>query len=102
VCDEYEIRRDAVVAKYPYNSPGDEGRWGPYRPLQAELGLFLKFARLYEEPNFEGVVLAWSNKYGALRGDYEGRLGSKDRVPLAWFRQEAKRASWFSGCTKLR
>src|SRR5215217_56948 len=92
VCDQYEIRGDAIVAKYPYDSAGGEERWRPYRPLEAAPDLFLKFARLYEESDFEGAVLAWSNKYGVPIGDPWGYLSRKDRVPLARFRQETKLA----------
>jgi hypothetical protein len=95
VCDEYEINRGAVVAKYPYpvGDPGDsEIRWGPYMPLEFAPHLFLSFSRLHEEGEFEESVLAWSNKYGVIGGDRFGRLSESGRVPIARFREEAKRA----------
>jgi hypothetical protein len=95
VCDDYEIKRGAVVAKYPYplGDPGDsEIRWGPYRPLEDAPHLFLSFSRLHEEDEFEEAVRAWSRKYGVIGGDSYGCLTKNDRVPVSQFREEAKRA----------
>jgi hypothetical protein len=94
-CDEYEIERGAVIAKYPFpvGDPGDSViRWGLYRPLESAPHLFLSFSRLHEEDGFEEAVRVWSNKYGVIGGDSYGRLSENDRVPVSRFREEAMRA----------
>ncbi len=102
VCDEYEIRSGRIVAKHAATSFGDgkhyppafnpelDRGWRSYRPLEDRPDLFLRFAKLYTERNFDKAALAWSHVYGlpgADRHKYQ-----PDGMSLRRFREEAKRA----------
>ena len=108
VCDDYEIRGGKVVASYPATSFGDgkyypisdytlnEG-WRSYRPLQETPDLFLRFARLYQEPDFDKAALVWSRKYGVPGGISSTKKPSGHRPDFMYikgFWKEVKKA-WF-------
>jgi hypothetical protein len=46
----------------------EELHWRSYDPLEETPDLFLKLARLHQEPNFERAVLTFSHTYGVLGG----------------------------------
>src|SRR5215218_4176956 len=95
VCDEYEIRGDWVVARYPgppFTGDWDWKGWRSYRPLEDVPDLFFKLAYLYEEPDFEEATLAFCHRYGVLGGRSSRAGGWLHKTPLPWFREEAKRA----------
>jgi hypothetical protein len=106
VCDDYEIRDGKVVARYPATSFGDgkyypvpdyaldEG-WRSYRPLEETPDLFLRFARLYEESNFDEAALIWSRKYGLPGGTLSNTIprGQRpDSMSIKGFWEEVKKA----------
>src|SRR5215217_9620916 len=76
VCDEYRRRGQEIVARYspPWiNAPDsppwtgeEELHWRSYAPLKETPDLFLKLARLHQEPEFEEATLAFSHRYGVL------------------------------------
>lgn len=97
VCGEgYEIIGDEVVATLEYSNLSDD--WLDYSPLDDAPDLFLKFGKLYDQPDFERAALAFVNEYG-LPGDREQSVkGEREIKPaptkmkLSEFRNEARRA----------
>jgi hypothetical protein len=67
-CNEYELRGDKIVAVYKLSALEDplrpEDVWWYYSPLKDAPDLFLTFARLYREKDFERAALAFSHSYG--------------------------------------
>ncbi len=63
-----------------------------YHPLRDTPDLFLKFAKIHVSRNQEDAVLDWTDRFGLLGGDNEGRLQDLDKVPISLFLDEAKRA----------
>lgn len=101
ICEEYEIRGEEIVSKHlrPRFSAAlgdsdarDEHHWRAYRPLEEVPDLFLKLASLSEERNFAEVALDFSHTYGVPGGTSLEKGGQPDRMSLASFRNEAKRA----------
>ena len=106
VCDDYEIRGGKVVATYPATSFGDEKHypipdytlnegWRSYRPLQETPDLFLRFARLHQEPDFDKAALVWSRKYGVPGGTSSTKIPSGHRpdfMSIKGFREEVTKA----------
>ena len=62
VCNEYEIQRDEIVAKYEFNNLTEE--WWDYLPFEDAPGLFLTFSRLYKENNLREAALIFGRQYG--------------------------------------
>jgi hypothetical protein len=101
VCDDYEVRDEAIVAKHPY-SDFETGRWTTskvnsrwwhgYYPLEEAPDLFLKLARLHDEPDFIEATLRFSHTFGVLGVDTVKKGSMIDGTSLAGFRQEAARA----------
>jgi len=81
--DEYVIHESA--RRGDYIGIEDSDALNAYRPLEEAPDLFLKFAKLHEEPDFDRAALAWSRQYGL-----PGRL--VNTVELGWFQEEASRA----------
>jgi hypothetical protein len=103
VCEGYEIRGDRIVSKYPAVSFGDARRypvdsyteekgWRSYRPLVEAPDLFLRFARLCQEPNFKKAALAWSHRYGLPGG---GPVDSKIKGVKSGIRPDSMRLEGF-------
>jgi len=103
VCDEDRHRGQEIVAKYspPWiNAPDsppwtgeEELHWRSYAPLKETPDLFLKLARLHQEPEFEEATLAFSHRYGVLGGtSTKGSFPKPYRDNLSNFREEASRA----------
>jgi hypothetical protein len=103
VCDEYRLQGHEIVAKYsppwmraPDSPPWtgeEELHWKRYEPLEESPDLFLKLARLHQEPNFEEAALAFSHRYGVLGGNsIKGSFPKPYRDTTRNFRGEAKRA----------
>lgn len=99
VCEDYEVYDKAIVAKYPHFDPknersiaGESGRWRGYRPLEETPDLFLKLARLHDEPNFTEAALDFSRAYGMLSVVSVKDGLSIDRMSLRAFQAEATRA----------
>jgi hypothetical protein len=103
VCDEYRRRGQEIVARYspPWiNAPDsppwtgeEELHWRSYAPLKETPDLFLKLARLHQEPAFEEATLAFSHRYGVLGGtSTKGSFPKPYRDNLSNFREEASRA----------
>ena len=92
VCDDYELRGDQVVAKFSYHN---SERWKPYMPLTDAPDLFLRFARLCEEPNFEEATLAFTRKSGLPDSEKTGVDGKRtmpERLSLSEILAESRRA----------
>jgi hypothetical protein len=83
VCDEYELRGDKIVARFDVRY---EEKWTSYDPLVDTPDLFLKFARLYQAPNFGEAARRFSQAYGLL---HERRQRQQD---LSSFYRRAKQA----------
>jgi len=106
-CERYEIRDGEVVAA-PDHVRGlqrrltneDDDGWTVYRPINDVPDLFLRFARLYGEPDFNKAALDFANKYGLPTGADERPaplgLAGFETDALNWslsqFRHEARRA----------
>src|SRR5919112_1334991 len=77
-CDRYEIRNGEIVAapdrvrglERGLTEQDDEG-WAIYDPINDVPDLFLRFARLYSEPDFDGAALGFANRYGLPSGEDE-------------------------------
>ena len=106
-CDRYEIRGGEIVAapdrvrglEIGLTEHDDEG-WAIYDPINDVPDLFLRFARLYGEPDFDRAALDFANRYGLPSGEDErpaafGEAGYATEA-LNWrlsrFRHEARRA----------
>jgi hypothetical protein len=106
-CDRYEIQGHEIIAapdrvrglERGLTEQDDEG-WTVYNPINEVPDLFLRFARLYGEPDFDKVALGFANKYGLPSGNDERpapfREPGFETEALAWslsqFRHEARRA----------
>ena len=104
--ERYEIRdgevvvspdRERVLQRWSTND--DDDGWTFYWPIDDVPDLFLRFARLYGESDFNKAALDFANKYGLPTGadetDPSGRAGFKTDAlnwSLAQFRHEARRA----------
>jgi len=106
VFNEYEIRGDEIVAapelvrglQRGLTEEDDEGAT-VYDPLDDAPDLFLKFARLYEDADFESAALRFAHEYGLPDGEHPhpnsdgiGTDVEADRLSLPRFREEARRA----------
>ena len=65
VCRKYNLRRGEIVAEY---APEDLEGWDISWPLEETPDLFLKFAMLHEEPDFEQAAFAFVHQYGLPDG----------------------------------
>jgi hypothetical protein len=65
VCKQYDVQRGEIVARYP---PEDFEGWDISWPLEEVPDLFLRFARLHEEMDFEQAALSFAREYGLLDG----------------------------------
>ncbi len=101
VCDDYEVSGEAIVAKHPYSdfetgkwttSKENSRWWRGYHPLEEAPDLFLKLARLLDEPDFIKAALRFSHTFGVLGVDTVKRGSVIDGTSLAGFREEAARA----------
>jgi hypothetical protein len=63
-----------------------------YHPLRDASDLFLKFAKIHVSRDQEDAALDWTNKFGLLGGDSEGRFQDLSNVPVPLFLDEAKKA----------
>jgi hypothetical protein len=68
VCDEYELRGDKIVSRFDERY---EEKWTSYKPLVDTPDLFLKFARLYQAPNFGEAARQFSQRYGLLHEPWQ-------------------------------
>jgi hypothetical protein len=68
VCDEYELRRGKIVARFDEKH---SEKWTNYKPLVDTPDLFLKFARLHEEPDFGEAARRFSHNYGLLHSRWQ-------------------------------
>jgi hypothetical protein len=101
VCEKYDVLRgrEMIVARFPLYDENYDERWWVYSPLEDSPGLYLKFAQLHEEPDFEAAALAFSHAYGLPDGRHEsdpyseiGVVVVPDRLNLSRFRAEVRRA----------
>jgi len=83
VCDEYELRGNKIVARFDERY---EEKWTSYKPLVDTPDLFLKFARLYQAPNFGEAARQFSQRYGLLHEPWQRQ------EELSSFYRSAKRA----------
>jgi hypothetical protein len=95
VCKQYDLHRGEIVARFPAE---DFEQWEISWPLEETPDLFLRFARLYEEADFEQAAFAFTYEYGLPDGalikspftDY--RRPFPDRMNLSRFLEESRRA----------
>jgi hypothetical protein len=106
-CDRYEIRGGEIVAapdrvrelQRGLTEDDDEG-WTIYDPINDVPDLFLRFARLYGEPDFDRAALDFANRYGLPNGEDErpaafGEAGYETEAMnwgLSQFHHQARRA----------
>jgi hypothetical protein len=83
VCDEYELRGNKIVARFDEEHVQ---KWTSYEPLVDTPDLFLKFARLYQAPNFGEAARQFSQRYGLLHEPWQRQ------EDLSAFYRRAKRA----------
>jgi hypothetical protein len=94
VAPEYKLQGDEIVAS-PLLTQKTQSLWAWYEPLERAPDLFLKFARLYEEPNFEMGALKWCHRYGfSGERDQEDpvKLLRSNRMSISAIREEVSRA----------
>jgi hypothetical protein len=95
VCEQYDVQRGEIIAGYP---PEDFEGWDISWPLEEAPDLFLRFARLHEEPDFEQAARTFAHKYGLPDGTtiVSPFTGSKrpfpDRMDISRLRDESRRA----------
>lgn len=96
VCDDYCTTGDTIHAVYP-NSDAPQ-KWSFYFPIEDEPDMYLQFARIYEESDFNEAALAFSRKYGLPDGDktlghgaYAITVG--ESLPIKEFRRKV-RSAW--------
>jgi hypothetical protein len=65
VCKQYDVQRGEIIARYP---PEDFEGWDISWPLEEAPDLYLRFARLHEEPDFERAALAFAHEHGLPEG----------------------------------
>ena len=65
VCKQYDLHRGAIVARF---TPEDLTQWDISWPLEEAPDLYLRFARLHEEPDFEQAALTFAHKHGLPDG----------------------------------
>ena len=65
VCKQYDVQRGEIIAGFP---PGDFEGWDISWPLEEAPDLFLRFARLHEEPDFEQAARTFAHEYGLPDG----------------------------------
>jgi hypothetical protein len=102
-CDRYEIRKGEIVARpnrVRVHTGQYEEEWVSYNPIDDVPDLFLRFARLYEESDFDRAALDFTSKYGLPNGMDEapapfGEPGFETEAinwSLSQFHHEARRA----------
>jgi hypothetical protein len=96
VCDEgYELNGDEIVGVLECGDMSDE--WSAYFPLEDVPDLFLKFSKLYKQPDFEKAALVFAINYGlpigkdGVQGEH-GLRWQRPRMKISQFRDEARRA----------
>jgi hypothetical protein len=65
VCKKYDLHRGAIVARF---TPEDLTQWVISWPLEEAPDLYLRFARLHEEPDFERAALTFAHEHGLPDG----------------------------------
>lgn len=95
VCEEYVLQDGAIVAVYGHKGD-DQDYWRVYTPLEQEPDLFLKFARLWEEPDFETAALEFAHSYGLPRDSEPNEVPpldvDADRMEISEFYEQSGRA----------
>lgn len=95
VCEEYVLQDGAIVAVYGHKGD-DQDYWRVYTPLEQEPDLFLKFARLWEEPDFETAALEFAHGYGLPRDSEPNEVPpldvDADRMEISEFYEQSGRA----------
>lgn len=80
------------VIRRPPVPNGTPASFTIYHPLRDAPDLFLKFAKIHVSRDQEDAALEWTNRFGLLGGDSEGRFQDADKVPVSLFLAEAKKA----------
>jgi hypothetical protein len=89
VCESYRGRGDDIVADFV---PGDFEKWGLFRPLEEAPDLFLRFAKVWREPDFRRAAVLFSNRYGLPFGASGGLGDQVVRISFDEFNRASKRA----------
>jgi hypothetical protein len=95
VCKQYNVQRGEIIAGFP---PEDFEGWDISWPLEEAPDLFLRFARLHEEPDFEQAALTFAHEYGLPDGTtiISPLTGYKrpfpDRMDISRLLDESRRA----------
>lgn len=100
VFNKYEARGDEIVRGLKRGLTEEDGEGATfYHPLDDAPDLFLKFARLHEDSDFEGTALRFAHEYGLPDGEHPfprpdgvGTDVEADRLSLLRFREEVRRA----------
>jgi hypothetical protein len=95
VCKQYDLHRDKIVAGFP---PEEFEQWDISWPLEEAPDLFLRFARLHEELDFEQAALSFARDYGlpdgtTISSPFTGLERSfPDRMDLSRLLNESRQA----------
>jgi hypothetical protein len=95
VCKQYDVQRGEIIAAFP---PEDFEGWDISWPLEEAPDLFLRFARLHEEPDFEQAARTFAHKYGLPDGTtivspFTGyKRPFPDRMDISRLLDESRRA----------
>ncbi len=91
ICEEYEIRGGHIVAAFARE---DVQRWHLFRPLRDAPDLFLKFGRLFKEPDFASAALSFARRYGLPTSDAADARSTDqpEKLRIASFLKESRRA----------
>jgi hypothetical protein len=87
VCNDYEIRGQEIVAKWPRN---EFSKWRGYMPLEHAPWLFLELAELSEMEEFPTAMLNFCHNYG-IPGDLISKPHTVERMSLSGFHEEVGR-----------
>ena len=90
VCERYERHGNYILAAFDED---ESERWRLFSPLQDEPDLFLRFARVWREPDFTRSALAFAHRYGLPCGTTPRHFRSMPaRLSLRRFFEESRRA----------
>lgn len=89
VCEDYDLRGEEIVARWPYKEFRFTERWWAYRPLDWTPGMFLHLAELNKEPDFLHAALEFCRSYGLMGNMPPSQIHPIEKMNLSDLRREA-------------